>query len=208
MTGAEADALWLSLRTAALATALVAGPAVATGLLLARLRGPLRVALEVVAMAPLVLPPVVTGFALLWLLSPVAFTPGAAVLAAAVMAFPLFVRSVRLTAESLDPGLVPAARTLGASPVRAFATVTLPLLAPGIATGALLAFARALGEFGATIVFAGSFAGRTRTLPLAIWTALQRPGGDPGALRLAMLALGVSGLALVASEVLARRTRL
>ena len=109
--------------------------------------------------------------------------------------------------EGLDPGLVEAARTLGASPMRAFATITLPLLLPGIGTGALLAFARALGEFGATIVFAGSFQGRTRTLPLAIWSALQAPGGEARAARLAVIALLVSGLALVASEMLARRSR-
>jgi len=207
VTPGEVEALWLSVRTAAVATLLVAPPAVGTGVLLARLRGPARLALEAVAMAPLVLPPVVTGFALLWAFAGIAFSPAAAVVASMVMAFPLFVRPVRLAAEGLDPGLVEAARTLGASRARAFVTITLPLLLPGVLTGALLAFARALGEFGATIVFAGSFAGRTRTLPLAIWSSLQRPGGEPAAARMAVIALGVSALALVASELVVRGIR-
>jgi molybdate transport system permease protein len=162
---------------------------------------------------------VVTGYGLLWLLGrrgPVGsvlqewlgvsltFTTAGAVLAASVMALPLFVRAVRLGAEGVDPGLEEAARTLGASRWRALRTVTLPLALPGIAAGAALAFGRALGEFGATITFAGNIEGSTRTVPLALFGALQAPGGDATAARLAWVALALSLGAVVASEVLAR----
>jgi molybdate transport system permease protein len=170
---------------------------------------------------PLVLPPVVVGYLLLvslgrggipgrWLDElglGIAFTPLAAVMASAVMAFPLMVRATRLAIELVDPRLEDAARTLGASGVRVFRTITLPLAAPGVVTAAVLGFARSLGEFGATILFAGNIAGETRTLPLAIFTETQRPGGEGGAARLVVLAILLSFGALLASEVLARRAR-
>jgi len=183
-----------------------------------RLRG--KVFLDALVSLPLVVPPVVTGYLLLvtlghngligrWLETRlgivVAFDWKGAAIASAVMALPLLVRAVRLSMEGTDPGLVQAARTLGAGPVRAFVTVTLPLAAPGIVAGSVLAFARSLGEFGATITFVGNIAGRTRTLPLAIYRDLQTPGGETDAVRLVVLSLLLAFAALAASELLARR---
>jgi len=128
-----------------------------------------------------------------------------AALAAAIMGFPLLVRAVRQAIEAVDPRLESAARTLGASSARVFFTVTLPLALPGVLTGSLLAFARALGEFGATITFVSNIPGETQTLPLAIYTFTQSPGGEAQALRLSVLAVMVSILALAFSEWLARR---
>src|SRR5690606_37621259 len=155
-----------------------------------RKRFPGYAALDAAVHLPLVLPPVAVGYLLLLLLGragplggaleaiglPIAFTWRAAVVAAAVMALPLMVRSVRLAVELVDPALEEAAATLGASPLRVVATVTLPLAAPGILAGGVLAFARSLGEFGATIILAGNIAGETRTLPLALFSEMQVPG--------------------------------
>ncbi len=221
MGAAELLALALSLRVAALCVACSLLPGVAVAWLLARRKFRGRALLDAVVHLPLVLPPVVVGYLLLAALgrgSPlgglleslglrVAFTPWAAVLASAVMGFPLLVRAARLGIESVDGRLVEAARSLGASPLRAFLTVTLPLALPGILTGALLCFARSLGEFGATIAFAGNIAGSTRTLPLAIYSAMHRVGGEASALRLVGLSVAASLLALGASELLARRMR-
>ena len=165
---------------------------------------------------PLVLPPVVVGYMLLLLLGrrgligrplglDVAFTWKAAAIAAAAMGFPLLVRATRLAIEMTDVRLEQAARTLGAGGLRVFFTVTLPMAAPGVLAGVVLAFARSLGEFGATITFAGNIPGATRTLPVAIYTYTQVPGGDGPALRLTVIAVVVSLAALVGSEVLARR---
>jgi molybdate transport system permease protein len=169
---------------------------------------------------PLVLPPVVTGYLLLVLLGRngfvgdflytylgivLAFNWKGAVLAAAVMSFPLLVRAVRLSLESVDRGLEAAARTLGAGPARVFFTVTLPLTVPGIITGGILAFARSLGEFGATITFVSNIRGQTQTLPLALYTLTQVPDGETGAMRLCLLSVFIAMVALVCSEVLARR---
>ena len=168
---------------------------------------------------PLVLPPVVTGYVLLSLfgrsgpigdwLEPLgivfAFDWTGAALAAGIMGFPLMVRSVRLAFDMADPGLEQAAATLGASPLQRFLTVTLPLALPGVIAGAVLAFAKALGEFGATITFVSSIPGETRTLPLAIYSLTQVPGGEAAALRLVLISAGVSILALVVSEVMVRR---
>lgn len=169
---------------------------------------------------PLILPPVVTGYILLLMFGRqgpvgafldqtfgivIAFRWTGAVLAAAVMAFPLMVRAIRLGVEAVDPKLEQAAATLGASRVWIFATITLPLILPGIIAGALLAFAKAMGEFGATITFVANIPGQTQTLPLAIYAFLQVPGGEGSALRLVFLSVAVAVLALVASEVLARR---
>ena len=123
------------------------------------------------------------------------------------MAFPLMVRSIRQGLEAVDPKLEQAACTLGARPLAVFVTVTLPLIVPGILTGAILAFARCLGEFGATITFVSNIPGETRTLPLALYTALQSPGGETSALRLVMISVVLALGALLASEYLARRTR-
>lgn len=169
---------------------------------------------------PLILPPVVTGYLLLltfgrraplgiWLEETfglvLAFRWTGAVLAAAIMAFPLMVRAIRLGLEGIDPKLEEAAATLGASRFWVFATVTLPLLLPGLITGAVLAFAKAMGEFGATITFVSNIPGQTQTLPSAIYTFLQVPGAEASALRLVVVSVLVAMGALVASEVLARR---
>ena len=169
---------------------------------------------------PLVLPPVVTGYLLLVLLGRkgvigallnkyldvvLAFNWKGAALAAAVMAFPLLVRAVRLSLEGVDRGLEAAARTLGAGPLRVFFTVTLPLMVPGIITGLILAFARSLGEFGATITFVSNIRGQTQTLPLALYTLTQMPNGEAGAMRLCILSLLIALVALVCSEIFARR---
>jgi molybdate transport system permease protein len=168
---------------------------------------------------PLILPPVVTGYLLLVLFGTqgavggflqdfgivFAFHWTGAALAAAVMAFPLMVRAMRLSIEAVDPKLEEAASTLGASRAWVFATVTLPLTLPGMITGAILAFAKAMGEFGATITFVSNIPGQTQTLPSAIYAFLQVPGGESSAVRLVVLSVIVAMTALVLSEVLARR---
>jgi len=136
-----------------------------------------------------------------------AFTWKGAAVAAAVMAFPLMVRAIRLSLESVDQGLEQAARTLGANPLRVFATVTLPLASPGILTGAILGFARSLGEFGATITFVSNIPGETRTLPIALYTLTQIPGGEAGAFRLVVISVIVAFAALLVSEMMARRLK-
>ncbi|HEY9079977.1 molybdate ABC transporter permease subunit [Magnetovibrio sp.] len=218
----EWEALRLSLKVAAWATAASLPVGIFIAWLLARRRFVGHGILNGIVHLPLVLPPVVIGYALLILLGrgglvggwlyetfgvSLAFTWKGAAVAAAVMAFPLMVRAMRLSLEAVDPGLEQAARTLGASPLRTFTTVTLPLMLPGVITGAVLAFARALGEFGATITFVSNIPGETRTLPLALYTFTQVPGGETSALRLAVLAVVVALIALIASEALARRVR-
>lgn len=221
LTPAEWETLWLSLRVSLLATTAVAGPGVALGWLLARrdFRG--KLLLDTLVHLPLVLTPVVVGYLLLLTfgrsgpLGPlletlgieVAFTTLGAVLAAAVVALPLVVRSVRTAVELVDPGLEDAAAVLGAGPLRRFRTVTLPLASPGVVAGLSLGFARSLGEFGATITLAGSIAGETRTLPLAIFQGTQVPGGDGAALRLTVVSVLLSAAALLASELVVRRLR-
>ena len=218
---AEWRALLLSVRVAAVAVAIGAVPAVLVAWVLARWAFRGKMILEALLHLPLVLPPVVVGWGLLLLFqrgSPlavalgelgieIAFTWKAAALAAAIVGFPLMVRSVRLGLELVDRGLEDAARSLGARPLDRWLTVTLPLAAPGIVTGAILAFARALGEFGATITFAGNVAGETRTLPLAIYRHTQVPGEALPAMRLAGLSVLLSLAALMVSEWLARRLR-
>lgn len=223
LTPLEVEALGLSLRVAlwSVATSLPLGLLVAW--LLARRDFLGKSALNAVVHLPLVLPPVVVGYLLLVLLGregplgrllldlfgvTLPFTWQGAALAAAVMAFPLMVRAMRLSLEAVDRRLEAAARTLGARPWTVFLTVTLPLMAPGILVGALLAFARSLGEFGATITFAANIPGETRTLPLALYTLVQTPGGEAGAYRLAGLSVLLALAALGASELLARRLRL
>lgn len=224
MEGLSADEwgiIGLSLKVAFASVALSLPPAVAFAYLLARARFPGKVLVDAIVHLPLVLPPVVVGFCLLLLLGrngPVgsllaplgitfAFKWTGAALAAAVMGFPLLVRAVRLSLESMDARLESAARTLGAGPWRVFFTVTLPIILPGIATGLLLSFARSLGEFGATITFVSNIPGETQTLPLAIYGATQVPGGEALALRLSAISVALSLVALAASEWLSRRAR-
>jgi molybdate transport system permease protein len=188
--------------------------------LLARKRFPGKFILDGLMHLPLVLPPVVMGYILLvvlgrkgflgaWLYDlfgiTFAFNWKGAAVASAVMAFPLLVRAVRLSIEGVDQGLEAAAQTLGASPVRIFFTVTLPLTIPGVLTGIVLAFARSLSEFGATITFVSNIPGETRTLPLALYTLTQVPGGEEGALRLCVISVILAMVALIAAEILSRR---
>jgi len=180
-----------------------------------------RMLLDVLVYLPLVMPPVVTGWALLLAFGPagplghalarvglgIAFRWTGAAVAAGVMALPLMVRAIRLALDAVDPRLEEAARTLGAGRGRVFLAVTLPLAWPGVIAAAVLGFAKALGEFGATITFVASVPGETRTLPLAIWAALQAPDGEAQVLRLAGLSVAVSVAALLGAELLARRAR-
>ena len=218
-TAEELAIVWLSLKVASVATVAVAVPAIGVAWLLARGRFWGRTVLNVIVHLPLVVPPVVTGYFLLrlfgrrgfvgaWLEHYLGFQfsfrwTGAA-LAAAVMAFPLVVRTVRLGIESVDKDVEESAATLGASPLWVFCTITLLLALPGLLAGLLIGFAKALGEFGATITFVSNIPGETRTLALAIFTQLERPGGEDAAMRLAWLSVGISALALVASELLGR----
>src|SRR5215831_9360684 len=219
---AELDALRLSLEVALRSVAFSLPLAVLIAWLLTRTRFPGRTLFDAFVHLPLVLPPVAVGYALLLLLGvrgPIGgwlrshfgielpFTTAGAALATAVMTFPLLVRAIRLSLEHVDPGLEEAARTLGAGPLDRFASVTLPLMLPGILAGAVTAFAAGLGEFGAVITFASNVPGVTRTLPLALYTAMQSPGGDALALRLAILSFALGILGLLASELLVRRVR-
>ena len=223
ITPAEIDAILLSLRVAAWSVAGSLPFAIACAWVLARLEFPGKPVFDAIVHLPLVMPPVVIGYLLLITLGtrgPVGgflhqvfgikliFTSAGAAVASAVMAFPLMVRAIRLSLEAIDRGLEDAARTLGAGRLDLFATITLPLMLPGLLAGAVIAFAASLGEFGATITFVSNIPGETRTLPLAIYTATQTPDGDAIAARLAGLAfaLAIAGLAL--SEWLARRVRL
>jgi len=222
LTAEEWTALTLSLRIAFWATAASLVPGILVALVLARGRFPGHGLLNAVVHLPLVLPPVVTGWLLLVSFGRrgpagqaleaccgivLSFRWTGAALAAAVMAFPLLVRAVRLSIEAVDRGLEEAGGTLGASPAWVFLTVTLPLAWPGVLAGAVLAFAKALGEFGATITFVSSIPGETQTLAAAIYGYTQVPGGDGPALRLVIIAVVVSMTALLASEMLARRMR-
>ena len=208
-----ADAVLLSLQVSLLAVALSLPFAIGVALVLARTRRRWRLALDVLVHLPLVLPPVVTGYALLSLFSPrgalgglgLAFsTPGAA-LACAVVAFPLMVRPIRQAFEATDHRHVMAAYTLGATPWRAFWTISLPIAAPGVFAGILLAFGRSLGEFGATIAFAGNIEGVSRTLPLALYSAMQTPGAEAEATALAWISVTLAVVTLGLSELFARR---
>lgn len=215
----EWQAVALSLKVAFWAMALSLPLGIFTAYALARWHFPGKALVNGLVHLPLILPPVVTGYILLVvfgingplgaLLSQLgitlAFRWTGAVLAAAIMAFPLMVRAIRLSIEAVDPKLEQAAATLGASRLWVFATITLPLIVPGIIAGAVLAFAKAMGEFGATITFVSNIPGQTQTVPSAIYAFLQAPGGEPAALRLVMVSVVVAMGALLASEWLARR---
>lgn len=216
----EWEAIRLSLRVATVGTLASLPVGLFVAYALARWRFPGKFLIDGVVHLPLVLPPVVTGYILLLLFGrrgPIgeflnthfgivfSFRWTGAALAAAVMGFPLMVRAVRLSFETADRRLEDAARTLGANGLVAFFTVVLPLALPGILAGFVLAYARALGEFGATITFVSNIPGETRTLPTAIYTYTQVPGGDANAARLAAVAVVLSLLALIVSEFLSRR---
>jgi len=220
LTPTEWQIVALSLRVGLVAMAVTLPLAFALAWLLARVRFPGKLLVDAVVHLPLVVPPVVTGWALLILFAPsapigswldhafgvtVLFRWTGAAIAAGVMALPLMVRAMRLSIEAVDRRLENAARTLGAGRWRVFRTITLPLSLPGVAAGLVLGFARGLGEFGATITFVSNVPGETQTLPLAIYSALQQPGGDALVWRLSAISVALSLAALVASELLVRR---
>ena len=220
MAEAEIGILLLSAKVALAATGFSLIPAFAVAWLLARRRFFGKALLQAVVTLPLVLPPVVTGYGLLVLFGSrgplgrlledlfgmsFAFRWTGAALAAGVMAFPLIVRPIRLSLEAVDRGLEEAASTLGAASPVVFLTVTLPLALPGLMAGAVLGFAKALGEFGATITFVSNIPGETQTLSLAIYALLQTPEGDVAALRLISLSVLLAIGAVLVSEWVARR---
>jgi len=219
LTPEELTAIALSLRVATVATLVSLPFGIAVAMLIARGRFFGRPLLNALVLLPLVLPPVVTGYALLllfgrqgpigsWLAETfgivLAFRWTGAALACAIMGFPLLVRAIQLSVEAVDQRLEQAASTLGASRPYVFLTVTLPLIAPGIIAGAILAFARSMGEFGATITFVSNIPGETQTLPSLVYTFTQVPGGDSGAIRLALISLVISLGAILAAEAVAQ----
>jgi molybdate transport system permease protein len=220
LTPAEWEAIGLSIRVST-AAAIVSLPfGIAVAWLLARGRFPGRAFVDALVHLPLVMPPVVTGYLLLLTFGRkgpagaflertfgivLAFRWTGAALAAAIMGFPLMVRAIRLSLETIDRRLEAAAATLGANRAMVFATVTLPLALPGILAGLVLGFARALGEFGATITFVGNIPGETQTIPTAIYTYTQVPGGDLAALRLTAISIAIAFAALLVADALARR---
>lgn len=217
---AEWQAVRLSLQVGLVATLGSLPLGILVAYALARWSFPGRQMLNGIVHLPLILPPVVTGYLLLvffgrrgpvgqfldqWFGIVLSFRWTGAALAAAIMAFPLMVRAIRLAVEAVDPKLEQAAATLGANPVMVFMTVTFPLILPGVIAGAILAFAKAIGEFGATITFVSNIPGQTQTLPSAIYAFLQVPGGEEAAARLVMISIGIAMAALLLSEYLARR---
>jgi molybdate transport system permease protein len=208
VSASDWSAIRLSIQVSVVATLLALVPGVLIAVWLARTRSVFRSAVEVAVTLPLVVPPVATGFALLqlmlWLNLPLPFTRWAACVAGAVVSAPLLIRTVRAAVEQIDPRLGLVAATLGASKGRVLLTITLPLSWRGIVGGATLAWARAVGEFGATVIVAGDVAGETRTIPLAIWSSYQT-GGPVGRLIVASVVLSICAIAL--SEYLVRRGR-
>jgi molybdate transport system permease protein len=220
LSPSEWDAVRLSIRVSIWATVASLPLGIVVAYVLARKEFWGKSALNGLVHLPLILPPVVTGYLLLLTFgrrAPVgsflaehfgivfSFRWTGAALACAVMAFPLMVRAIRLSIESVDSKLEAAAGTLGANPIWVFATITLPLILPGIITGMILAFAKAMGEFGATITFVSNIPGETQTLPAAIYTFTQVPGGNAGAMRLTAISIAIAMTALIVSEALARR---
>ncbi|MFC5579123.1 molybdate ABC transporter permease subunit [Lysobacter niabensis] len=216
----ETQALWLSAKVALCATLVCLPPAIALAWWLERRRFRGRFLVDALVQLPMVLPPVVPGYLLLLLLGTqgplghwleaqfgivIAFTWKGAVLASAVMAFPLMVQPIRLAFRLIDARLEHAAATLGARPWRVFSTITLPLAAPGLIAGCVLCFSRSLGEFGATMAFVGNIPGETRTLPLAIYSLTHVPGGEAGAMRLALLSIALAVAALLVSHLISAR---
>lgn len=222
LSEAEREVVLLSVRVAALAVGASLVPGTLVGFALARWRHPLRALLQGVVMLPLVLPPVVTGYLLLWALGRsrplgrawhaltgghVAYTTAACVVAAAVVGFPLLVEAIRLSMLAVDRRLEQVSRSLGRGPADTFLRVTLPLALPGVLAGAVLSWARALGEFGATIVLAGNVAGETRTIPVAVYTLLNVRGGEEAVARLTAVSVALALAALLGSFWLSARQR-
>lgn len=218
----EISALLLSLKISTVAVIFSLPPGILLAWLLARYRFPGKSLLDGLIHLPLVLPPVVIGYLLLvtmgrqgviggllhsWFGWSFSFSWRGAALAAAIVAFPLMVRAIRLSLEAVDNKLEQAARTLGASPLRVFMTITLPLTLPGLLAGSVLAFARCIGEFGATITFVSNIPGETRTLPLAMYSFIETPGAETEAARLCVIAIVVALLSLLLSEWFTRLTR-
>ncbi len=218
----ETQAIWLSMKVAMLCAVLSLPLAIAVGWLLARREFRGKLIFDGVIQLPLVLPPVTTGYLLLvvlgangivghlfaqWFGLRISFTFFAAVLAAMVVSFPLIVRAVRIAIEMVDRDYEQAARTLGAGPIMTFFKVTFPMALPGIFSGFVLCFARSLGEFGATITFAGNIVGKTQTLPLAIYSVMEIPGREMAAFRLALASIILSFLAMGLSEYLNRKLK-
>lgn len=218
----ELSAIYLSLKIASIAVLLALPPAIAVAWLLARKSFWGKNLLNGIVHLPLVLPPVVIGYLLLilmakkgivghylweWFGISLSFSWRGAVLASMVMAFPLMVRSIRLAFENIDPKLEQAGRTLGASPLKVFITLTLPLSFSGIIAGAVLGFARSLGEFGATITFVSNIPNETQTIPAALYTFIETPDGEQAAARLCAIAILISLGALFCSEYLANKQK-
>lgn len=215
----EYQAIWLSLKVAVLTSIIALPVAIISGYFLARKQFRGKAIVEAMMHLPMVLPPVTTGYLLLlflgtngilgkwlfeWLGIRLAFSFEAAVIASAIVSFPLIIRAVKVAMQMVDPGLEEASRSLGSSPVRTFFFITLPLARPGILGGFVLGFARSLGEFGATITFAGNIAGETRTLPLAIYAKMQIPGQERETLILVMVSVLISFVAIIGSYYLYR----
>jgi molybdate transport system permease protein len=215
----EYQAIWLSLKVAVLTSIIALPVAIISGYYLARKQFRGKAIVEALLHLPLVLPPVTTGYLLLlflgtngilgkwlfeWLGIRIAFSFEAAVIASAIVSFPLIIRAVKVAMQMVDPGLEEASRSLGVSPVKTFFFITLPLARPGILGGFVLGFARSLGEFGATITFAGNIAGETRTLPLAIYAKMQVPGQERETLMLVMVSVLISFVAIIGSYYLYR----
>lgn len=220
LTPEEWEAIVLSIKVASFSAIFTLPLAIFTGWFLARKKFKGKALVESILCLPLVLPPVTVGYLLLVCIGPtseigkwflyhfdlrLAYSFSAAVIASMVVSFPLSVRSVRVAMQLTDQGLEKAARQLGASPLKAFFSITLPLAAPGVLAGLTLAFARSLGEFGATITFAANIEGETRTLPLAIYTAMNIPGREQDAMRLALFSVALSLVAFILSEVLLQK---
>ena len=220
LTQIEIDAFYLTLKVALFSIAICLPIGVTVAFILSRASFPGKWLLDGLVHLPLVMPPVVVGYILLILLGKrgivgewlfqtfditIAFSWKGAAIASAVMAFPLMVRAVRLSLDSIDKGLEAAARTLGANNIKVFFTVTLPLSLPGVIAGTILAFARSLGEFGATITFVSNIPGETQTLPLALYNFTQIPGDQTPAIRLLIISLILAFGTLITSDVLARR---
>jgi len=222
LSPAEIEAIYLSLKVAFWAITISLPFGIAAAWCLARLSFPGKTIVDVILHLPLVVPPIVVGYLLLltfgrqgvvgsWLYDifgiSVAFSWQGAAIAAAVMAFPLMVRAIRLSIEAVDIRLEQAARTLGAGPFDVFFNITLPLTGSGIMVGIILAFARALGEFGATITFVSTIPGQTNTLPLTLYTLAQVPGREAAALRLVVISIIIAFVSMFASEIIARKVR-
>ena len=220
LTPAESEALWLSVKVSVAATLVSLPLGLGIAWIIVRSRLPGRALLNAVVHVPLIIPPVVVGYLLLlafsrrgwlgaWLEETlgleIAFTWVGAAVASGIVAFPLMVRAIRLSLETVDRRLEQAARTLGATRADVFLSVTLPMIMPGVVTGVVLSFARCLGEFGATITFVGNIPGETQTLPLLLYQFASQPGKESEAARIVVISLVVAFAALLASELLARR---